>query len=407
MKTINDWKLELRNLVAIQQDIASKASSEKRQLSQEEERQFDAAEADIRTAQKNIEVLKSVEDRAKEFLQDPEKREEQEQRTKLTPEQEAREKLHGLLRGRQAGIDAYQQWQEKRGTATQIVGNDPLGGHLVPEFWWNEIIDSMKAYGPMMDASVVQMVRTATGAKWNIPTSDQTAVKGALLDESAEDSVSDITFGTKALEAYLYTSNLIKASYEMLQDSAYPLEAYIGQQIQQRIGRIANQHLTTGTGSDQPNGIATASTLGKAAASTSAFTRLEILDLIHSVDVAYRGNARLMLNDATLLGIKKLTVGTSDDRPLYQVSAREGTPDTIEGYSFLVNNELATTGANARIMLFGDFSKYAVRVVNGLELRVLLEKYAEFRAVGYFGFLRLDGELLDTAAVKHLRLAAS
>jgi HK97 family phage major capsid protein len=116
-----------------------------------------------------------------------------------------------------------------------------------------------------------------------------------------------------------------------------------------------------------------------------------------------------MMNDATILAIKKLTIGSADDRPLWQPSIRDGEPGTIEGYSYLINNDMATlaSGVNSRVMLFGDFSKYAVRVVNNLEIKVLQELYAASRSVGYFGFLRLDGELLDGAAVKHLRLAAS
>jgi HK97 family phage major capsid protein len=322
--------------------------------------------------------------------------------------------LRAIGQGQGAMMEAANEYRsfmaaEKRGTDAQVVGTPSLGGYLVPEFWWNTIIESMKYYGPMMDPSIVQIVRTSNGSKWHIPTSDQTSVKGALITESTGDVVSDITFGTKILEAYLYTSRVIKVSYEMLQDNAYDLQGFIARVIAERIGRIANDHLTIGTGSDQPNGIVTASSLGKAAAATNAITRDEILDLIHSVDRAYRYNGQFMMNDSTILAIKKLTVGSSDDRPLWQPSIREGEPDKIEGHAYHINNDMLhlTSGVSSRVMLFGDFSHYVVRVVNNLELKVLNELYAENRHIGYFGYLRLDGDLLDTAAVKHLRLAAS
>lgn len=407
----------------IQQDILKRAQAENRAPSDDEHRQFDEAEVDFNNLTRQIQMMEATEKRAAEFAaaaaQSGEGKPagESRERTPQEVEQRMRAALRNFLRSPMNGSDGirsaaseYQEaLKEYRGTLTQVVGTPSLGGYLVPEFWWEEIIQTMKFYGPMLDGGIFNQIRTSDGAKWNIPTSDQTAVKGALITETTGDVVSDITFGTKALEAFMYTSRVIKASYEMLQDSAYPIENFIAQAAAERIGRIANEHLTTGTGSNQPNGIATASAMGKVSATATGFTRNDILDLLHSVDIAYRGNARFMMNDATLLAIKKLTVGSTDDRPLWQASIQDGTPGLIEGFPIVVNNDLpiATAGVNSRIILFGDMSKYTVRVVNGLELKVLNELYALERSIGWFAYMRLDGELLDSAAVKHLRTAAS
>ena len=421
MKTIHDWKEERMRIWNVQQDLLKRAQADGRALNDDENRQFEAAENDFNAATRQVEALQKAEERTKMFAEQQVAAGASDGVASTAPAADKRtaaqvfdKLLRAMHMGQGAMMDAANEYRsfmasEKRGTDTQVVGTPSLGGYLVPQYWWENIIESMKFYGPMLDPGVVNVIRTADGAKWNIPTSDQTAVKGALITETTGDIVSDITFGTKALEAYLYTSRLILASYEMLQDSAYDLQGFIARAIAERIGRIANEALTTGDGSNKPNGVASASALGKAAAATNAITRDEILDLIHSVDIAYRPNARLMMNDATILAIKKLTIGSADDRPLWQPSIRDGEPGTIEGYSYLINNDMATlaSGVNSRVMLFGDFSKYAVRVVNNLEIKVLQELYAASRSVGYFGFLRLDGELLDGAAVKHLRLAAS
>jgi HK97 family phage major capsid protein len=423
-KTIHELKEERMRLWNLQQDILKRAQAENRAVSDDENRQFDEAEEDYKKLTRQIQMQETVEKRAAEFAaaqaQDGEGKPAGSDERKRTPaevEQRMRVALRNFLRSPSLGSEGFgaaaREYQdaikEYRGTLTQVTTTPSLGGYLVPEFWWQEIIQTMAYYGPMLDAGIFNQIRTSNGSKWNIPTSNQTAVKGALITETTGDVVSDITFGTRALEAYMYTSRVIKASYEMLQDSAYPIENFIAQAAAERLGRIANDHLTRGTGSDQPNGIATASTMGKVSATTNGFTRNDILDLIHSVDVAYRPNGRFMMNDATILAIKKLTVGSADDRPLWQPSIREGEPGTIEGYSYLINNDIAkaTDGINSRIMLFGDFKKYTVRVVNGMELKVLNELYALERSVGWFAYMRLDGELLDTAAVKHLRTAAS
>jgi hypothetical protein len=59
----------------------------------------------------------------------------------------------------------------------------------------------------------------------------------------------------------------------------------------ERIGRGTNQHFTTGTGSSQPQGIVTGATTGVTAAGVAAITADELIDLVHSVDPAYRRSA--------------------------------------------------------------------------------------------------------------------
>jgi HK97 family phage major capsid protein len=117
----------------------------------------------------------------------------------------------------------------------------------------------------------------------------------------------------------------------LLQDNAYNIEQEVRNAFAPRFGRILNQECTTGDGSGDPNGIVTASTLGKTTASATAFTYLEILDLKHSIDPAYRNSPQFgfMFNDAVLLAIKKLV--DSQNRPLWMPSYVAGQPDLIDG----------------------------------------------------------------------------
>jgi HK97 family phage major capsid protein len=51
-------------------------------------------------------------------------------------------------------------------------------------------------------------------------------------------------------------------------------------------------------------------------------------------------------------------------------------------------------------VIFGDFGKYFVRKVGSPMIGVLRERF--WPDLGIAGLIRLDGELGDTAAVKHL-----
>ena len=76
------------------------------------------------------------------------------------------------------------------------------------------------------------------------------------------------------------------------------------------MARIANSKLTTGSGSSDVEGIVTNSAAGVTAASATAVTADAIIDLVHSVDPAYRiGNAASMMNDSTLAAVRKLKEG--------------------------------------------------------------------------------------------------
>jgi HK97 family phage major capsid protein len=171
----------------------------------------------------------------------------------------------------------------------------------------------------------------------------------------------------------------------------------------ERLGRTANEVLTTGTGSGQPNGIVTAASTGLTAASATAITSDELIDLFHSVDPAYRASpkCRWMFNDSTLAAIRKLKDGQGNY--LWQMGdVRTGEPDMFLGKAYSVNQAMADIATGNSSVLFGDLSRYVVRKVRGFQVMTLRERYAENFQVGMVGFKRFDGELLNTSAVKKL-----
>lgn len=292
----------------------------------------------------------------------------------------------------------------------QSVGTDAAGGYTVPEGFSNEIDKAMAAWGPMWDANIVREVNTSTGNRLPWPTVDDTAKVGAIKAEGSavtDDGGNDVVFGEKALDAYVYDTEMVRVSMELLQDSAFDMNSLLGELFAERLGRTANTALTTGTGSGQPNGIVTAATSGVTAASTTAITFDELVDLFHSVDPAYRDSpkCRWQFNDTTFAAIAKLKDGQGNYL-WRQGDATNGTPSTLWNKPYSINQAMANAGATTTPVLFGDHSRYIVRKVLGFQLLRLNERYAENFQVGFVGFKRFDGELLNTAAVKKLTMAA-
>jgi HK97 family phage major capsid protein len=148
--------------------------------------------------------------------------------------------------------------------------------------------------------------------------------------------------------------------------------------------------------------------LGKTTASASAITFAEVLDLKHSIDPAYRNSPSFgfMFHDVVLAYLKKLSIGSSDAQPLWQPSFREGEPDRIDGTRYWVNQDMDNTiNTASKIMLCGDFSKYIVRISQDMMVARRDELYSEAGLVGFQAWMRFDGELVNTSAVKHMLTA--
>ena len=290
----------------------------------------------------------------------------------------------------------------------QTAGTTTAGGFTVPTELATFIDRAMKAWGPMYDEAICTTITTASGNAMKIPTVDDTSVVAVAHTEGTaltDDGGSDVTFGQKSLDAFAFDTEFVRWSWELNSDSIFAMEQLLGELLGERLARIANSQLTTGSGSSAPNGIVTASAAGKTAASATAITADEIIDLLHSVDPAYRMSpkARFMFNDSTLSAIRKLKDGQGNY--LWQMGdVTAGQPGTLLGYRYSVNQAMDSIAASKKVILFGDFGKYYVRKVGGPVVGVMRERF--WPDLGIAGLIRFDGEIGQAAAVKHLVTAS-
>ena len=394
---IKELKEKRRVLVADMFDISKQAEKNDngRMTAEQDERwqKLEADEAAITEEIRKAEKLAQLEaEMAEKKAEEPKKENAEERRLKAF--------RNYLITG-----DAKQYRDTQDG---QSVATDADGGYTVPTSWAQQIARATLAYGGV--ESVATVINTSGGGQLNWPTVNDTSNSSSIVAEETISTESKVTFGTKALNAYTLRTSIIPISIELLQDSAYDMEGTIISLLAEQDARGANAYFTTGTGESQPNGVVTAATAGKTAAADDAITRSEIVDLIHSLDPSYRMNAKFMFHDVVLKAIKKLTVGTSDDRPLWQPGIAFGDPDTIDGYEYVINQQMASAiEASAVTILFGDFSNYVIRRVQGYSLVRFNEFYMRSLQIGLMGYSRIDGELINagTNPVKKLTQAAS
>lgn len=391
-------------------EIRQRSLDEKRPMTAEERQSFDAATAEVRQHTEEI-------NRANELLQlegSMQRVAELEGAPGNAPtegEAQYRDTFLRFIRGGVVALNADEQrmlhenMEALPAEARALgVGSGSAGGYSVPPAFRNKIVEAEKTFGNV--EAVAEVITTDTGVDLPWPTNDDTGNMGVIVGENVANAEQDIVLGTDSIKAYMYSSKLVRASLQFIQDSGIDAEEWLSRKFAERIARIKNVHYTVGSGTNQPEGLVTGGTVGATAASTTVVTYADFVRLMVSVDAAFRGRSKWMFGDAVLQQLFLLV--DADSRPLWVPSVREGQPDTLLGKPIVSNPDMPTPAASAKTVAFGDFqSGYLVRNVRGFQMMRLAERYAEYFQVGFIGFSRSDGAVQNAQAYKVLAQAAS
>ena len=277
-------------------------------------------------------------------------------------------------------------------------GVDLEGGYLVPDEFEHTLIDALTEENIFRKNA---HVFTTSSGSHKIPI---VATKGTAswIDEEGAVPESDDSFGQVSIEAHK-VGTLIKVSEELLNDSAFNLEAYFTTEFARRINDKEEDAFFNGNGTGKPTGIFNATggaQTGVTTGSSTTITADEIIDLFYSLKAPDRKKAIWVLNDTTVKIIRKLKDGTGNY--LWQPSLTAGSPDTILGRPVYTSQFVPEVAAGNKTVAFGDFSYYWIGDRQGITFRRLNEKYADTCQVGFLATKRLDGKLVLPEAIKVL-----
>ena len=277
-------------------------------------------------------------------------------------------------------------------------GVDTEGGFLVPDEYERTLVEALEEEN--MFRSLAHVIHTSSGErKISVVSSKGTAnwilEEGPYVD--SDDSFGQVTIGSYKL------GTTIKVSEELINDSVFDLESYIAKEFARRIGSREEEAFFIGDGNGKPLGFLASkggAEVGVTAASATAITSDEIIDLFYSLKTPYRKNAVWILNDATVKAVRKLKDSTG--QYLWQPSLTEGAPDKLLGKPVYTSAYMPTAAAGNKTIAFGDFSYYWIADRQGRSFRRLNELYAPTGQVGYMASQRVDGKLILSEAVKVL-----
>ena len=279
-------------------------------------------------------------------------------------------------------------------------GVDSEGGYLVPDEFENTLVQSLREENIVRGNATV--IKTNSGShKIPVVTTKGTA---SWIDEEGAIPEGDDAFGQQTIGAHK-VGTIIKVSEELLNDSAFDLENYFATEFARRIGDKEEDAFFNGNGESKPLGIFAdegGADVGVTAASATAITADEIINLFYSLKAPYRKHAVWVFNDATIAQIRKLK-GT-DGQYLWQKALHEGDHETLLGKPIFTSPFVPEIGAGNKVAAFGNFKFYWIGDRQGITFKRLNERYADSGQIGFLATKRLDGKLILPEAIKVLQM---
>ena len=325
------------------------AAAEKRDLTAEEQSKFDRINADLDERAAAIETIRKAEEREAKAAAAAEGFAVSE--VSKSDSDYVRALAKGEIRSHNF---------ETRGTLTPTNSSG-----VVPQSFVGRVFDLAREVGPML--RVAELFQTQSGEDLKLPVLSNYATAvleapGATIDES------EPTFTSITLGAYKYAF-LVPVARELIEDGGVDIAEVLARAAGNSIGYAVNAALTTGDGSDKPQGIMTAA--GTAVSGTIAgglFTADQLIDVLYAVDPAVRrlAGSGWLMSPSAIRNARKLK--DNDGQYLFAPSLQAATPDTLLGFPVYENPAVAAVGSAAASLGFGYLPSFKVRIAGGLRV---------------------------------------
>lgn len=288
--------------------------------------------------------------------------------------------------------------------AQSIAGSTGAdGGYTVPTTIHDQIIKNAVTFGPMLNSAIFDVVQTSDGRPYTY-TRKSGSRRGRLLAEGATANGLTNKLGTVQIGAHKITTDEAISSKELLQDSAVDVVEWLVSELGESYGLAANYYLTVGSGAaGNPTGIVTALTPTAVPSKAAAVAADDLLAMQYGVPAAYRSRGQYMFSSSLELFLR--TQKDSTGNYIWQPAFKDGQPATIFGRPYVINDDMPDHLTKDNVCaIFGDMKSYKARVSRALEITRLNELHALTDQVGWVGFARLDGNLIQMDGLTALKV---
>lgn len=376
LKKLMERRAELKKKL---DDLVAKADAEERAMSEDETKEFDAAEKEI----KKIDATLDREERARGIteVQQPTETHEMTQEERAAAEEKAF-----------ADFIMNRVTENRAGEIQLTQGNN---GSIVPTTIANRIIKSVRDMVPFLQLADV----IYTNGKLSVPVYGEDStnyIKADYVDEGTELTDNIGKFTTIDLTGYVVGA-LALVSNKLKDNTDINVVDFVVNQVAESIAEKLEKEFVTG--STKIIGI-TSATKGITAASATAVTYDELVSLKHSLKQRFRANARWIMNPATYTALCKLKDGNG--QPYFKEDEYK-----ILGLPVIESDSMPTIAASAKAIVCADLSGYTIKATKSVEIQVLREKFSTKNMLGVLAFGEYDAKITDSKKIAVLTMKAS
>lgn len=378
LKALMERREELRQNM---ETLVSTADTECRAMTEEETTQFDAAESEIRAIDATIEREERT--RGVSNLPAPTDAEE-----RAAAEESA---FVDYVMGRVSELRAGEQ--------NLTMANN---GAIIPTSIADRIVTAVRDRCPILSGATIYRVNgTLKVPVWGKANTTHDIAVG-YQTEFTELTADSGKFTSVDLSGYLAGAlTLIGNSVE--NNSVFNVTDFIINQMAEEIALFLEKELLNGTSGKATGALSTPTVV--TAASATAITADELIELQAQVKQVYQANACWTMAPETFTSLKKLK--DSNGRYLLQDDVTGEFPYRLLGKPVYLSDNMPKLAAGASAVLYGDYSGLSVNLREDISIQVLREKYATQHAIGVVAWFEFDSKVTDSQKLAVLNMKSA
>ena len=378
LKALMERREELRQNM---ETLVNTADTECRAMTEEETAQFDAAESEIRAIDATIEREERT--RGVSNLPAPTDAEE-----RAAAEESA---FVDYVMGRVSELRAGEQ--------NLTMANN---GAIIPTSIADRIVTAVRDRCPILSGATIYRVNgTLKVPVWGKANTTHDIAVG-YQTEFTELTADSGKFTSVDLSGYLAGAlTLIGNSVE--NNSVFNVTDFIINQMAEEIALFLEKELLNGTSGKATGALSTPTAV--TAASATAITADELIELQAQVKQVYQANACWTMAPETFTSLKKLK--DSNGRYLLQDDVTGEFPYRLLGKPVYLSDNMPKLAAGASAVLYGDYSGLSVNLREDISIQVLREKYATQHAIGVVAWFAFDSKVTDSQKLAVLNMKSA
>lgn len=372
-KELKEKRNELQDKM---EGILKLAQTENRAMNEEEIKDFDEMEKEIKNIDATLARSTTIKKAEKMELVD----------NGLTEEEKDIKNFAGYIRAVAGKV---------QNDATQLTKGD--NGAVIPKTIVQKIIEKVENICPIYQLSTKYPI----GGTISIPKEDESsdAITVAYATEFTDLVSHSSKMGSIELSGFLYGA-LTKISKSLLKNSDFKLTEYVINKMSKKIAKFLEGELLNGTTNKVSGVIGSydSTNMKVTLAKKSSVTADELIDIQELVPDVYATDAIWVMAKETRKAIRKLKDGQGNYL-LEKDSTARWNYKLMGNDVYCTDNLKALGTASKPVIMFGDFSGLAVKESEQAEIQILNELYAAQHAIGVVAWGEIDAKVEDTQKI--------